>query len=50
MANLPKLKIAEKEGFKGNYSTLKIEGGYKVYSVVVPAECRFEVNQANCTR
>jgi len=45
LANLPKLKIAEKEGFKGNYSTLKIEGGYTVYSVVVPAECRFEVNR-----
>ena len=45
LANLHKLKIAEKEGFKGNYSTLKIEGGYKVYSVVVPAECRFEVNR-----
>lgn len=45
LANLHKLKIAEKEGFHGNYSTLKIEGGYKVYSVVVPAECRFEVNR-----
>lgn len=45
LANLPKLKIAEKEGFKGNYSSLKIEGGYTVYSVVVPAECRFEVNR-----
>jgi succinyl-diaminopimelate desuccinylase len=29
----------------GNYSTLKIEGGYKVYSVVVPDYCRFEVNR-----
>jgi acetylornithine deacetylase/succinyl-diaminopimelate desuccinylase family protein len=45
LANLPKLKIVEKEGFHGNYSTLKIEGGYQVYSVVVPAECRFEVNR-----
>jgi len=45
LANLHKLKIAEKEGFKGNYSTLKIEGGYTVYSVVVPAECKFEVNR-----
>jgi acetylornithine deacetylase/succinyl-diaminopimelate desuccinylase family protein len=45
ISNLHKLKIAEKEGFKGNYSTLKIEGGYKVYSVVVPAMCRFEVNR-----
>lgn len=45
LANLHKLKIAEKEGFQGNYSTLKIEGGYDVYSVIVPAECRFEVNR-----
>ena len=45
LANLDKLNIAEKEGFKGNYSTLKIEGGYEVYSVVVPAMCRFEVNR-----
>jgi acetylornithine deacetylase/succinyl-diaminopimelate desuccinylase family protein len=45
LANLGKLRIAEEEGFKGNYSTLKIEGGYTVYSVVVPAECRFEVNR-----
>jgi acetylornithine deacetylase/succinyl-diaminopimelate desuccinylase family protein len=45
LANLPKLKIVKKDGFKGNYSTLMIEGGYKVYSVVVPAECRFEVNR-----
>ncbi|TRO53546.1 M20 family peptidase, partial [Candidatus Bathyarchaeota archaeon] len=45
LANLHKLKIAKRDGFKGNYSTLKIEGGYKVYSVVVPAECRFEVNR-----
>ena len=45
LANLPKLKIAEADGFQGNYSTLKIEGGYTVYSVVVPAECRFEVNR-----
>ena len=45
LTNLNKLHIGEKEGFKGNYSTLKIEGGYKVYSVVVPAECRFEVNR-----
>jgi succinyl-diaminopimelate desuccinylase len=45
LTNLPKLKIAEADGFQGNYSTLKIEGGYTVYSVVVPAECRFEVNR-----
>jgi len=29
----------------GNTSTLKIEGGYSVYSVVVPAECRVEINR-----
>jgi succinyl-diaminopimelate desuccinylase len=29
----------------GNTSTLKIEGGYSVYSVVVPAECRLEINR-----
>ncbi len=45
LANLPKLNIKEAKGFKGNYSTLKIEGGYTVYSVVVPAEARFEVNR-----
>ncbi len=45
LANLPKLNIKEYEGFQGNYSTLKIEGGYTIYSVVVPAEARFEVNR-----
>jgi acetylornithine deacetylase/succinyl-diaminopimelate desuccinylase family protein len=45
LANLPKLNIKEHEGFQGNYSTLKIEGGYTIYSVVVPAEARFEVNR-----
>jgi len=45
LANLHKLKIKEHERFQGNYSTLKIEGGYSVYSVVVPAEARFEVNR-----
>jgi acetylornithine deacetylase/succinyl-diaminopimelate desuccinylase family protein len=45
LANLPKLNIREYEGFQGNYSTLKIEGGYEKYSVVVPAEVRFEVNR-----
>ncbi|MFW9778035.1 MAG: M20 family metallopeptidase [Candidatus Heimdallarchaeota archaeon] len=31
---------------KGNYSTLKIEGGYgEVYSVVVPASARAEINR-----
>lgn len=45
LANLDKLNIRQFEGFQGNYSTLKIEGGYEKYSVVVPAEARFEVNR-----
>ncbi|HUV33377.1 MAG TPA: M20 family metallopeptidase [Candidatus Desulfaltia sp.] len=45
LANLHKLRLPRHPQFKGNTSTLKIEGGYKVYSVVVPAECRFEVNR-----
>jgi succinyl-diaminopimelate desuccinylase len=46
LANLGKLHFKEHPRFgRGNYSTLKIEGGYKVYSVVVPASCRFEVNR-----
>jgi len=46
LANLDGLEFMEHPDFgKGNYSTLKIEGGYEVYSVVVPARCRFEVNR-----
>ncbi len=30
---------------KGNYSTLKIEGGYQIYTVVVPDVCRVEINR-----
>lgn len=45
LANLDKLSIQEHPRFRGNYSTLKIEGGYERYSVVVPAYCRFEVNR-----
>jgi len=46
LANLHKLKFKRNPRFgTGNFSTLKIEGGYTVYSVVVPAECRFEVNR-----
>jgi acetylornithine deacetylase/succinyl-diaminopimelate desuccinylase family protein len=46
LANLKDLKFKKHPRFKqGNYSTLKIEGGYTVYSVVVPAQCRFEVNR-----
>lgn len=45
LVNLPKLKIKEHPNFTGNYSTLKIEGGYETYSVVVPANCRIEINR-----
>lgn len=46
LANLRKLQFKDHPEFgKGNYSTLKIEGGYEVYSVIVPARCRFEVNR-----
>jgi len=45
LANLHKLRMPTHPQFKGNTCTLKIEGGYKVYSVIVPAECRFEVNR-----
>ncbi|MFX0198136.1 MAG: M20 family metallopeptidase, partial [Candidatus Hodarchaeota archaeon] len=46
LANLDKLSFKEHPNFgTGNYSTLKIEGGYKVYSVIVPAYTRFEVNR-----
>lgn len=30
---------------KGTLSTLKIEGGYQVYSVMVPDRCRIEINR-----
>ncbi|MEL7656717.1 MAG: peptidase dimerization domain-containing protein, partial [Bacillota bacterium] len=30
---------------KGNLCTLKIEGGYQIYTVVVPDRCRVEVNR-----
>lgn len=30
---------------RGNYSTLKIEGGYRVYSAVVADRCRIEINR-----
>jgi acetylornithine deacetylase/succinyl-diaminopimelate desuccinylase-like protein len=46
IANLDGLEFRDHQDFgRGNYSTLKIEGGYEVYSVVVPASCRFEVNR-----
>jgi acetylornithine deacetylase/succinyl-diaminopimelate desuccinylase-like protein len=46
VANLDKLSFLDHPDFgKGNYSTLKFEGGYQIYSVVVPALARFEVNR-----
>jgi acetylornithine deacetylase/succinyl-diaminopimelate desuccinylase-like protein len=46
IAALDRLHWREHPDFgRGNYSTLKIEGGYTVYSVVVPDRCRFEVNR-----
>ncbi len=44
--NLNKLEFKDHPDFgKGNYATLKIEGGYEVYSVVIPAFARLEVNR-----
>lgn len=46
IASLDKLQMRDHPDFgKGNTSTLKIEGGYQVYSVVVPDRCRFEINR-----
>lgn len=46
IAALDRLHMTEHADFGyGNYCTLKIEGGYQVYSVVVPDRCRFEVNR-----
>ncbi len=46
LANLDDLEFMDHPDFgTGNYSTLKIEGGYEIYSVIVPASCRFEVNR-----
>ncbi len=46
LANLNKLNFKEHSDFgRGNYCTLKIEGGYEIYSVVVPALARMEINR-----
>ena len=46
LANLDALNLRTHPDFgKGNLCTLKIEGGYEVYSVVVPDRCRFELNR-----
>jgi succinyl-diaminopimelate desuccinylase len=44
--NLDKLQLKKHPDFgKGTICTLKIEGGYEKYSVVVPESTRFEVNR-----
>ena len=46
IASLDRLRMRSHPRFgRGNLCTLKIEGGYRVYSVVVPDSCRFEVNR-----
>ena len=46
LANLDKLHFLSHPDFgTGNYSTIKIEGGYNIYSVVVPDRFRFEINR-----
>jgi len=46
LVNLNRLELKPNPRFgRGNLCTLKVEGGYKVYSVVVPDRCRFEVNR-----
>ncbi len=46
IASLDKLQMRDHPDFgKGNTSTLKIEGGYQVYSVVVPDRCRLKINR-----
>ena len=46
IAALDRLRLREHPDFgRGNTCTLKIEGGYKVYTVVVPDLCRVEINR-----
>jgi succinyl-diaminopimelate desuccinylase len=46
VANLDRLNLKPHNEFdKGTFCTLKFEGGYQIYSVVVPASARFEVNR-----
>ena len=43
---LGKLPMVKHPDFgRGNYCTLKIEGGYAIYAVVVPDRCRVEINR-----
>ena len=46
IAALPELNIAtDPEYGRGNYSTLKIEGGYKEYAIVVPERCEIIITR-----
>lgn len=46
VTSLEHLHLREHPEFgRGNTCTLKIEGGYQVYSVVVPDHCRVEINR-----
>lgn len=46
ISSLDRLRMKAHPQFgRGTLCTLKIEGGYKVYSVVVPDRCRFEINR-----
>lgn len=46
IASLHKLNLREHSDFgRGTVCTLKVEGGYNRYSVVVPERARFEVNR-----
>ncbi|HSJ53294.1 MAG TPA: M20/M25/M40 family metallo-hydrolase, partial [Anaerolineae bacterium] len=46
VAALDRLPMREHPDFgRGNTCTLKIEGGYQLYSVVVPDLCRVEINR-----
>jgi len=46
ITSLQKLRMPRHPKFgQGNFCTLKIDGGYRTYSVVVPDHCRFEVNR-----
>ena len=46
VTSLEHLHLREHPEFgRGNTCTLKIEGGYQIYSVVVPDHCRVEINR-----
>ena len=46
LTSLDRLPMRTHPSFgRGNTCTLKIEGGYQVYSVVVPDRCRLEINR-----